>query len=124
MTLYPSFRYRDPRAALAWLERAFGFTTKGVHDGPDGAIAHAEMDAAGGVIMLGSDSRSSADVFGSHAGQGWTYVSVKDPDALFERAVAAGAEVLRPLEDTDYGSRDFSVRDPEGNIWSFGTYAP
>jgi uncharacterized glyoxalase superfamily protein PhnB len=50
------------------------------------------------------------------------YVVTDDPDALFERAVAAGAEVLRPLHDTDYGSRDFAVRDPEGNQWSFGTY--
>ena len=47
-----------------------------------------------------------------------------DPDALFERASATGAEVVQELIDTDYGSRDFSVRDPEGNIWSFGTYGP
>jgi uncharacterized glyoxalase superfamily protein PhnB len=50
------------------------------------------------------------------------YVVTDDPDGLFARAVAAGAEVLRPLEDTDYGSREFAVRDPEGNLWSFGTY--
>jgi uncharacterized glyoxalase superfamily protein PhnB len=46
-----------------------------------------------------------------------------DPDALFERATAAGAEVVRGLKDEDYGSRGFTVRDPEGNLWSFGTYA-
>jgi uncharacterized glyoxalase superfamily protein PhnB len=45
-----------------------------------------------------------------------------DPDGLFARATAAGAEVLAGLHDTDYGSRDFAVRDPEGNRWSFGTY--
>ncbi len=45
-------------------------------------------------------------------------------DAAHDRAVAAGAEVVRPLENTDYGSRDFSVRDPEGHVWSFGTYWP
>ena len=125
MTLYPSLRYRDPRAALAWLHEAFGFVERAVHEGPDGTIVHAEMDAAGGVIMLGSDEGRSEDRFGgSHAGQSWVYVSIEDPDGVFAAAVAAGAEVVRPLEDQDYGSRDFSVRDPEGNLWSFGTYAP
>jgi uncharacterized glyoxalase superfamily protein PhnB len=53
-----------------------------------------------------------------------TYVVVDDPDAHHERAVAAGAEIVRELTDTDYGSREFSARDPEGNLWSFGTYRP
>ena len=52
------------------------------------------------------------------------YVAVDDPDSLYERATAVGAEVVRELEDTGYGSRDFSVRDPEGNLGSFGTYRP
>jgi uncharacterized glyoxalase superfamily protein PhnB len=52
------------------------------------------------------------------------YVAVADPDAHHDRAVAAGAEVTRELVDTDYGSRDYAVRDPEGNRWSFGTYRP
>jgi uncharacterized glyoxalase superfamily protein PhnB len=51
------------------------------------------------------------------------YVVCEDPDALFERASAAGAEVVMGLTDTDYGSRDCTFRDPEGNLWSFGTYA-
>ena len=50
------------------------------------------------------------------------YVVCDDPDGLFERATAAGAEVVRGLTDQDYGSREFTVRDPEGNLWSFGTY--
>jgi uncharacterized glyoxalase superfamily protein PhnB len=124
MTLSPSIRYQDPRAALAWLHEAFGFIETAVHEAPDGTIAHAEMAAAGGLIMLGSDGGRGEDPFGSHAGQGWTYASVEDPDALFARATAAGAVVVVGLTDTDYGSRDFSVRDPEGNVWSFGTYAP
>jgi uncharacterized glyoxalase superfamily protein PhnB len=49
---------------------------------------------------------------------------VDEPDALFERATGAGAEVVMEPTDQDYGSRDFTVRDPEGNLWSFGTYAP
>lgn len=124
MTVYPSLRYRDPRAALTWLHEAFGFTEKAVHEGPDGTIGHAEMDADGGVIMLGGEADGGDARFGAHAGQGWTYVSIDDPDARFARATAAGAEVVLELTDTDYGSRDFSVRDPEGNLWSFGTYGP
>ncbi len=52
------------------------------------------------------------------------YLVVEDPDRHFRRAVEAGAEVVRPLEDTDYGSRGYTARDPEGNLWSFGTYQP
>jgi len=50
------------------------------------------------------------------------YVVTDEPDALCQRCTDAGAEIIRPLEDTDYGSRDFAIRDPEGNRWSFGTY--
>jgi uncharacterized glyoxalase superfamily protein PhnB len=121
MRLYPSLRYRDPHAALAWLERAFGFERLAVHEDDAGAVAHAEMRWGESIVMLGA---ARDDDFGDHAGQGWTYATCDDPDALFARAEAAGAEVVRPLGDQDYGSRDFSVRDPEGNLWSFGTYEP
>ena len=61
--------------------------------------------------------------FGQRApGNDSVYVVCDDPDGLFDRAVAAGAEVVRGLRDEDYGSRGFTVRDPEGNLWSFGTY--
>lgn len=126
MTFYPALRYTDARAAITWLERAFGFTPAVVHDGPDGTIAHAELRYGGGMVGFGSEPAGGDDPFGVRAGLGWTYVAV-DADAveaLHERAVAAGAEVVMGLTDTDYGSRDFSVRDPEGNLWSFGTYRP
>ncbi len=122
MTAYPVLRYRDARAAIDWLTEAFGFTEKEVHASEDGTIAHAELRTDKGVIMLSTDRDD--DEWGSHAGKGWTYMAVDDPDALHDRAVAAGAEIIRPLQDTDYGSRDFSARDLEGNRWSFGTYAP
>lgn len=121
-TFYPILRYRDARAALAWLSEAFGLEATEVTEGEDGSIAHAELRLGEDVLMLGSDSESGG--YGTHAGQGWVYVAVDDPDALHARAAAAGAEVVRELEDTAYGSRDFSVRDPEGNLWSFGTYRP
>jgi uncharacterized glyoxalase superfamily protein PhnB len=121
-TVFPALRYRDAPAALAWLARAFGFEEVMVVPGPDGTIAHAEMRLGDGMIMLGSDRD---DRFGSHSGAGWIYVAIEgDVDAHHQRAVAAGAEVVMEPADTDYGSRDHSVRDPEGNLWSFGTYRP
>ena len=121
---YPSFRYRDARAAIDWLVEALGFEAGMVVDGEgDRDVAHAELTLGSGMIMLGSES-SSAAKWGPHVGQGWVYVAVDDPDALYERAKAAGAEVVMEPTDTDYGSRDFAIRDPEGNLWNFGTYRP
>ena len=120
MKLYPSLRYRDPRAAIEFLERAFGFERGDVHEA-DGQIAHAEMRWGDSIVMFGAQRD---DDFGDHVGQGWVYAACDDPDALYERAQQAGATVVYPIRDQDYGSRDFSVRDPEGNLWSFGTYEP
>jgi uncharacterized glyoxalase superfamily protein PhnB len=118
--VWPCFVYRDAEAAVAWLQEAFGFEPAVVVPG-DAArpVAHAELRTPwGGGIMFGS---AGSEVDG--VGTGRTYVVVDDPDALHARAVAAGAEIVRPLEDTDFGSRTFTARDPEGNEWSFGTYA-
>jgi uncharacterized glyoxalase superfamily protein PhnB len=124
MTIYPSLRYHDARAAIDFLSEAYGFTEKAVHAGDDGVIHHAELSGFGGIVMLGTEPEGGDPLWGSHAGQSWLYLSTDDPDALHDRAVAAGAQVVRELQDTDYGSREFSTRDPEGNIWSFGTYEP
>jgi uncharacterized glyoxalase superfamily protein PhnB len=124
MTIYPSLRYHDARAAIDWLVEAFDFTEKAVHADDEGVIGHAELSGFGGIVMLGTEPDGGDPRWGRHAGEGWLYLSTDDPDALHDRALAAGAEIVRPLEDTDYGSREFSARDPEGNIWSFGTYAP
>jgi uncharacterized glyoxalase superfamily protein PhnB len=124
MTIYPSLRYHDARAAIDWLGEAFGFSEKEVHADGEGVIRHAEISGFGGIVMLGTEPEGGDPQWGEHAGKGWMYLSTDDVDALHERAVAAGAEIVRPLQDTDYGSREFSARDPEGNHWSFGTYAP
>ncbi len=73
--------------------------------------------------MLGSTSEGDP-VFNQGAGQTSVYLVVDEPDPLFRRAQAAGAEIVMEPTDQDYGSRDFVARDPEGNLWSFGTYAP
>ena len=125
--VFPGMMYRDAPAAMDWLVRVFGFTQRFTVPNPDGSIAHAELGFGPGVIMLGS---AKGNPFGmklpSEAG-GVTqavYCYLPDPDALFERVQAAGAEILRGISDTDYGSREFSVRDPEGHVWHFGSYHP
>lgn len=117
----PSLRYRDARAAVDFLEKAFGFERHVVYEDDAGGVAHAEMTYRGGMVMLGEQRD---DTYGDHVGHGWLYVVVDDADAHHDRAKAAGAEIVRPLTDQEYGSRDYSARDPEGNLWSFGTYQP
>ena len=68
-------------------------------------------------------SHREGDPFDTPTGSGNVYVVTRDPDAAYARAMALGAKVVREMEDTDYGSRGFSIADPEGNVWSFGTYA-
>jgi uncharacterized glyoxalase superfamily protein PhnB len=119
--------YEDARGAIEWLEQAFGFERSAVHEGPNGEVAHAELRFGDGMIMLGP---AGPNEFGlktprelGAVNQG-VYVIVEDIAAQYERARAAGAEILRALKDTDYGAEEFMARDPEENIWSFGTYRP
>ena len=119
--VYPTYTYRDARAAIDWLGEAFGFTPLTIHPPEGEGVAHAELALDDAVIMLGSEGAGDPRVH-CPPGTGATYVAADDIDRRYEQSVAAGAEVIRPLNDTDYVSREFSVRDPEGNIWSFGTY--
>ncbi len=123
-TIFPTLTYRDAAAAIDWLGAAFGFAPAGVHPGPHGTIAHAELAHGASRVMLGTAREDGWGALAPPPGSGAVYVVVDDPDAHHDRAVAAGAEVVRPLADLDYGSRDYAARDPEGNLWSFGTYRP
>jgi uncharacterized glyoxalase superfamily protein PhnB len=118
----PVLVYDDAEKAIQFLTAAFGFTELAVNRTPDGAIAHAELAYGGGVVGLADRVKGADSVF--DLGPCAIYVVVDDPDAHHARAVAAGAEVVFPLTDQDYGSRDYAVRDPEGFVWCFGTYAP
>jgi uncharacterized glyoxalase superfamily protein PhnB len=124
--VWPVLTYRDARSAIAFLRDAFGFEERAAYarDDDPSIVVHAEMRwPLGGGIMFGTAGKDDS-AFGQRTpGNDSVYVVCDDPDALFERATAAGAEVVRGLKDEDYGSRGFSVRDPEGNLWSFGTYA-
>jgi uncharacterized glyoxalase superfamily protein PhnB len=129
-TVIPSLRYRDAPAAIEWLCTVLGFQRKAVYDGPDGTIGHAELTLNGGMIMLGSTKEDEhVERFRSpdqidYAETRSAYIVVADSDAVHARAVAAGASIIRPLQNTPYGSREFALRDPEGHSWSVGTYDP
>jgi uncharacterized glyoxalase superfamily protein PhnB len=126
----PALRYRDAKAAIAWFEKVFGFKRHAVHEGPDGSVGHAELVLSGGMIMLGS---ARDDDYGKHfklpdelggLETRSAYIVLEDADAVYARALAAGAAVVRPIRNTEYGSREFTVKDPEGHSWSAGTYDP
>jgi uncharacterized glyoxalase superfamily protein PhnB len=121
--VWPSLRARDARALIRFLTEALGFEATVVYGDGD-RVDHAQLDwPPGGGIMLGSARQSDEKGVGAMTpGSFGAYVVTDEPDALCERARAAGAEIAREPHDTDYGSRDFAIRDPEGNFWSFGTY--
>lgn len=122
-TIYPVLKYHDAHAAIDFLERAFGCERSAVHDGQNGGVSHAELRFGDMFVMLSSTSEGDP-LYNQGAGKTSVYVVVDEVDPLFERAKEAGAEVVMEPTDQDYGSRDFTVRDPEGNLWSFGTYRP
>ncbi len=129
-TIMPGLRYHDAPKAIEWLCNVLGFERGAIFPGPDGLIAHAELILNGGMVMLGSQKddeygrnfKSPNELGGFETSS--TYVIVPDADAVYKRAREAGAVIVRPIEDTHYGSREFSVRDLEGHSWTVGTYDP
>lgn len=122
--VWPALRAADAPALIDFLDRAFGFVPVAVHvDDATGLVMHAELIwPLGGGIMLGSVRPDDGDRWPVGPGSFGCYVVTDNPDALHDRAVAAGARIVVPLADLDYGSREFQAADPEGNRWSFGTY--
>jgi uncharacterized glyoxalase superfamily protein PhnB len=121
--VWPTLRARDARALIRFLVDAVGFEETAVY-GDGERVDHAQLSwPLGGGIMLGTaGDRGPDDQWPLQPGTFGAYVVTDEPDVLFARAKSAGAEIIRELTDTDYGSRDFAIRDPEGNRWSFGTY--
>lgn len=127
----PGLNYRDAHAAMAWLERVLGFERRAVYTGPDNVVQHAELSLGNGMVMLGSvksdGPHSHLMATPAEAGGRVTsgmYIVVPDCGPVWESARAAGAEVVRQLETMSYGGQSFSVRDPEGYLWSVGEYDP
>src|SRR5271157_5458839 len=120
-SVIPGFRYRNAPAAIDWLCNVFGFERHAVYEGENSTIAHAELTLGNGMIMLGSGKDDeSGRSFKSPEELGGIetrslYIVVADAEAAHARALAAGAAVTIPLHDTPYGSRDFTVKDPEGH---------
>jgi uncharacterized glyoxalase superfamily protein PhnB len=118
---WQSLAFRDADAMMRWLG-AVGFTEHATYRDDDGRVVHAEwLWPGGGGLMFGALREDGAV---QNPGGSAAYLVTPEPDAAFDRAVAAGATVVRPMQDQEYGGRGGSVEDPEGNHWSFGDYQP
>ena len=129
-TIMPCLRYRDAPAAIDWLCNTLGFMAALVVPNEDGTIAHAQLSYGNGMIMLSSIFDTDygrllkqPSQTGMAVTQG-AYLVVNDADGVHARCVQAGAPIEMPLQDEDYGGRGFTCRDPEGHVWSIGTYDP
>jgi uncharacterized glyoxalase superfamily protein PhnB len=130
-TVIPAMRYRDAPAAIEWLCRVIGFEKHLVVPGSGNAIAHAQLVLGGGMLMLGSADNGSVfgnrirqpDEIGGYETQS-AYVVVADADAVLARARGEGWTIVSDIADQDFGGRSFSCLDPEGRLWSVGTFDP
>ncbi len=129
-SIIPTLRYSNALAMIDWLCQAFGFERHAVYADGD-QVHHAQLVHGSGMIMLGSAlAESEWNQFSAQPEeiQGRTThgccVTVRDPDAHLRRALAAGAEIVIPIADQDYGGRGYAARDPEGFVWWFGSYDP
>ncbi len=125
-TFFVSMRYRDARKAIQWLSDAFGLEPGEVYPEEGANVDHAVMFLGSGGVMFGSPGNPQdygIEASNAHETHG-IYAAVADVDAHYARATAAGAEIVRDLRDTEYGSREYTARDFEGHLWSFGTYRP
>lgn len=121
-TIFPALRYKDAAAAIEFLTKAFGFTELVAYRNDEGVVEHAQLDYGGTSVMLGQRREGEYDQMVSDVAASALYVVVADTDAHCERARAAGAQIVKEPYDQDYGSRDYTAKDPEGNVWTFGTY--
>ena len=122
-SLMSAICYQDPRAALRWLEQAFGFELFMVIEDGEGALVHSEMRFGNAVVMIGaewSDDHKSPKSIGGKNTQTVHIQIATDVDAHCARARAAGAEILMEPELQFYGDRSYRCRDPEGHIWTVG----
>lgn len=118
--LWHVMSFREADTMMGWLS-AIGFTEHATYRDEQNHVVHAEwLWPGGGGIMFGADTNGIVHNVGGSA----AYLITDDPDAVFDKAIAGGARVVRAVADQDYGGRSGSVEDPEGNHWSFGNYQP
>lgn len=127
----PALNYKDANAAVAFITKAFGFKEHFVYRDENNNVHHAELALGNAMIMLGPQRPESE--FGKMTGTPaqanglntqTTYIIIDDVDAHYQNAIANGAAIIRDIKDEDYGGRGYSCKDPEGFIWSFGSYSP
>ncbi|NVI84857.1 MULTISPECIES: VOC family protein [unclassified Janthinobacterium] len=129
-TTIPCLRYRDAPAAIEWLCKALGFEKQLIVPDGNGGVAHAQLSFGNGMVMVapaidsdyGRLMKLPGDIGGANTQN--CYLVVSDADAVYRSAREAGAEIVLDIKDEDYGGRGFTCRDPEGHIWSLGTYDP
>lgn len=114
--IVPYLSYENGVAAVDFLTSAFGFEVVVHVVDDDGTLQHAELKYGTGMVLLGTETREK--------GSPGIYVVVEDVDAHHAKAMAAGATLVYPPEDTEWGTRRYRVKDPEGHEWSFGSYQP
>lgn len=115
--------YRDPKAALTWLEAAFGFELLMLIEDAEGNLVHSEMEFGAAALMVGNEWDEMTRSPASLGGRTTQTVHIKieeDLDAHCARARAAGAVILMEPETQFYGDRTYRCRDPEGHIWTIG----
>lgn len=120
-TVWLTLQAQDAVKLIDYYVDTFGFVVAARY-GQGDTVDHAQLnwpEGAGG-IMLGSHKPGAA--WSRQPGTAGGYVVTRDPDGLYARVLEHNADIVRPLADTDYGAREFAVRDPEGNLWSFGDY--
>jgi uncharacterized glyoxalase superfamily protein PhnB len=125
-TIFPILRYQDARSAIAWLCTTFGFTQ--LFSTPESGpfVRHAQLQLGTNIIMVGSvrpdDGIRSPMAIGAATQALCVYV--EDVDGHFQRARAAGAEIVSEPYTTDFGAREYHVRDSESHPWTFTSYRP
>ena len=110
-TIIPALRYEDSNVAIRWLAEAFGFSEHFVVRNDEGRVEHAQLAWRGSLVMLGDLQGDVHDLSHKHSSLSLTAESVAQVDELYERSQRAGASVVQPLVDTDYGSHAFTVAD-------------
>lgn len=129
--IIPATRYRDVEAALAFLTGTLGLTLHAVHRDSAEAIVHAQLVTDAGMLMVAPMGHGgSFDAFMTHPDETGgretvtVYLVVADVASRYARAVAGAAQILLPLQSAPYGGLSFTLRDPEGHVWTLGSYDP
>ena len=134
-TVVPCVQYRNAGAMIDWLCEVVGFERHAVYRTEDDEVAHAELTLGAGMLMVSSVRERTPS-------EPWTELTrhpdeldgrvetqapslyVQDPDAVYARVKSRGGEIVMDIEDKHYGGRGFCCRDPEGHLWSIGSYDP